>query len=189
MSGRHRFRNRSTLLFAGLIGCVIFVNCHMSAQTQSDGLPWELNAVDLQAVGLRLPTDMPKVVDLHDYQKRVPSHQELLIDWDPHTGYNHPVFREEVQERLLKHDFSLEQRKQNIKGNAGIGSLTLSQLGLEVIAVTSTGEVRGLATGPSLLIRTDVPPAPGGPPQEAHDYIRGKGAFWVGLPDDPKIEK
>jgi hypothetical protein len=94
-----------------------------------------------------------------------------------------------VAERSLKHDFALQQRNQNIKGNAAIGSTDLLDLRLVVVAATGTGEVRGLAMGPSLLIRCDLPPVPGGPQQECHDYIQSKTNFLVGLPDDPTIEK
>jgi hypothetical protein len=132
---------------------------------------------------------MPTVSDLELYQKTVPTHQELLIEWDPHTGYDHPVFREQISERSLKHEFTLKQRKKDIKGNAPINVRMLFELGLEVVGVTSTGEVRGLANGSSLLIRPDLPPAPGSPPQDLHDYIEGKGDFWVSLPDDSMIEK
>jgi hypothetical protein len=159
------------------------------AQTQSDDRPWELNAGDLQAVGLHLPSYMPKIGDLHDYQKRLPSRQEMLIEWDPHTGYDHPAFREQVAERSLKHDFALVQRKQNIKGDAGIGPTTLLDLGLEVVGVTNTGEVRGFANGPSLLVREEGTHAPGEPKPDRHDFIKSKDTFWIGLPDDPKIEK
>jgi hypothetical protein len=161
----------------------------VTAQTQSDAPPWELNAGDLQAVGLHLPSYMPKMGDLHDYQKRVPSHQEILIEWDPHTGYDHPAYREQVAERSLKHDFTLEQRKQNIKGDAGIGPTSLLDLGLEVVGVTNTGEIRGLANGPSLLVRGEATHVPGERTPERHDFIKSKDTFLVALPDDPKIEK
>jgi hypothetical protein len=162
---------------------------HLASQTQSEGRPYELNAGDLQSVGLRLPSTMSKIGDLEDYQKGVTSRQEMLIDWDAHTGYDHPVYREQVAERLLKHEFTLVQRKRNVKGDAQIGTLMLLDSGLEVVAVTSAGEVRGLANGPSLVVRRESYPVPGLPLQEHHDYVQSKNAFWVGLPDDPKIEK
>jgi hypothetical protein len=160
-----------------------------AAQAQLKDFPWELNARDLQAAGLHLPSYMSTVADLNDYQKRLSSHQEIWIEWDPHTGYDHPAYREQVAERSLKHDFALQQRNQNIKGNAAIGSTDLLDLRLVVVAATSNGEVRGLDMGPSLLIRCDLPPAPRGPQQECHDYIQSKMTFMVGLPDDPTIEK
>src|SRR6267378_2490662 len=138
-------RFRSAVLVMALIFGIGQGATRLAAQTQSDDHPWELNAGDLQAVGLHLPSYMPKIEDLHDYQKRLASRQEILIEWDPHTGSDHPVFREQVAERSLKHDFTLVRRKQNIKGDAGIGPTTLLDLGLEVVGVTSTGEVRGLA--------------------------------------------
>jgi hypothetical protein len=189
MSAHLRCGYGSFVPVIGLIVGVAYVGGRVTAQTQSDGRPWELNAGDLQAVGLHLPSNMPTVGDLHDYQKRVSNHQEILIEWDPHTGYDHPTFRERVAERSLKHDFTLVQRKQNIIGNPGIGPTTLLDLGLEVIGVTNTGEVRGLAIGPSLLAHGEGTHAPGEPKPERHDYIKSKDTFLVGLPDDPKIEK
>jgi hypothetical protein len=156
----------------------------------SESRPWELNASDLTAVGLHLPSYMPRVAeDLWEYQKRTTTHQELLIEWDPHTGYDHPAFREQVAEHSLNHEFTLTQRKQNVKGNAQIGTLDLLDLRLEVVRLTDTGEVRGLAVGPTLLIRCDLPPAPGEPQRDCHDYVQSKTTFLVGLPDDPMIEK
>jgi hypothetical protein len=119
----------------------------------------------------------------------LPTHQEFLVDWDPHTGYDHPVFREQVAEHSLKHAFALLERKQNIKGNAPIGLLMLMNLGIEVVAVTATGEVRGLTSGPSLLVQGESLSIGGHSPSEHHDYIMPKGAFPISLPDDPKIEK
>ena len=176
-------------LILALIFGVGYYSTSVAAQTQADGLPWKVNASDLQAVGFHLPSNMPTVSDLEVYQKVVPTHQEFIIVWDPHTGYDHPVFREQISERSLKHEFTLKQRKKDVKGNAPFNVPMLFELGLEVIGVTSTGEVRGLANGPSLLIRPDLPPAPGSRPQELHEYIQGKGEIWVSLPDDPKIEK
>jgi hypothetical protein len=160
------------------------------AQAQLEDLPWELNAGDLQALGLHLPSYLSTVADLHDYQKRVPSRQEIFIEWDPHVGFDHPAYREQVAERSLRHEFILQQRKQNIKGDAGIGPTTLLDLGLVVVGATGTDEVRGLAMGPSLLIRGEAFYVPGErQPPERHDYIQSKTTFRVGLPDDPKIEK
>ena len=156
----------------------------------ADARPWDLSAGDLAAVGLHLPSYMPRVAeDLWEYQKRVTTRQDFLIEWDPHTGYDYPAFREQVAEHSLKHEFNLKQRKQNIKANAQIGTLDLLDLSLEVVGVTDTGEVGGLANGPNLLVRDEAFHAPGERPPERHDYILGKGDFWVALPDDPKIVK
>jgi hypothetical protein len=189
MSAHLRFGYRSALLVVGLIGGIAYVGSRASAQTQSDDRPWELNAGDLQAVGLHLPSYMSKIGDLEDYQNKVLSHQQMLIQWDPHTGFDHPTFREQVAERSLKHDFTLVQRQQNIKGDSRIGPTALLELGLEVVGVTNTGEVRGLANGPSLLVRSEGTHAPGEPKPDRHDFIKSKDTFSVALPDDPKIEK
>jgi hypothetical protein len=182
-------RFRSAVLVMALIFGIGQGATRLAAQTQSEGRPWELNAGDLQAVGLHLPSYMPKIGDLENYQKTVPSRQEILIEWDPHTGYDHPVFREQVAKHSLKHDFAVVQRKQNIKGDAQIGTLMLRELGSEVVGVTSAGEVRGLANGPTLLVREEAFHAPGESQQNRHEYIKSKESFWVGLPDDPKIDK
>jgi hypothetical protein len=179
---------RAALIIALMFGIGWSIRC-VAAHTQPDGNPWELNAGDLQAAGLHLASYMSTVGDMEDYQKNLPSHQEILIEWDPHTGFDHPAYREQVAERSLKHDFALQQRKQKVKGDARTGPTTLLDLGLVVVAATSTGEVRGFAIGPSLLIRGEATHVPGERPPERHDYIQSKTAFWVGLPDDPKIEK
>lgn len=156
----------------------------------ADAHPYELNANDLLAVGLHLPSYMPRVAeDLAEYQKRTTTRQELLIEWDPHTGYAEAAPREQVAEHSLKHEFNLKQRKQNIKGDARIGPLMLLDLSLEVVGVTNTGEVRGLGRGPDLLVHGEATHLPGEPTPEHHDSIQSKGDFWVALPDDPKITK
>lgn len=188
-SGSRCVRVRIFVLTAALIvGIQWGIRC-AAAQAQLTDRSWELNPGDLKTVGLHLPSSMSTVADLHEYQKRLSSRQEIWIEWNPHTGYDHPAYREEVAERSLKHDFALQHRKQNIKGNVVIGSTDLLDFRLVVVAADGTGEVRGLATGPSLLIRCDVPPAPGRPQQGCHDYIKSKTTFLVGLPDDSTIEK
>jgi hypothetical protein len=192
MSVLPRFAYRSALLVIGLIVGVGYFGSRVVAQRSalSDSRPWEVNVSDLAAVGMHMPSDMPRVAeDLWEYQKRTTTHQELLIEWDPHTGYDHPTFRERVAEHSLKHDFALVQRKQSVKGNAQIGTLDLLDLSLEVLGVTDTGEVRGFRNGPSLLVREEGTHAPGEPKPDRHDYIKSKDTFWVGLPDDLKIEK
>jgi hypothetical protein len=128
-------------------------------------------------------------MDLHHYQTGLSTHQELLIDWDPHTGYDHPAWREEVAEGSLRHEFTLLERKQNVKGNAATHTLRLLDLGLYVIATTDTGEVRGVVNGPSLLMQAEMLPADKATASVPHHYIMGKGPFLVSLPDDPQIKK
>lgn len=184
---------RRRVLSLAHIVLLIFVCCRSTgranAQSQPDGRSWELSAADLQSVGLHLPSYMPTLRDLQAYQALLPTHQEVLLDWDPHTGYDHPVLREQVAEHSLKHDFTLLERKQNVKGNAPIGLVMLMDLGLEVVGATSTGEVRGLTSGPSLLVQGESLAVPGQSAPEHHDYVMGKDQFRVSLPDDPKIEK
>jgi hypothetical protein len=192
MSALLRFGYRSALLVVGLIVDVGYFGSRVVAQESalSDTRPWDLNASDLAAVGLHLPTYMPRVAeDLWEYQKKTTTHQELLIEWDPHTGYDHPAFREQVAEHSLKHEFAVTQRKQNVKGNAQIRTLDLLDLSLEVVGVTNTGEVRGFGNGPSLLVRGEATHSPGEPKPDRHDFIKSKDTFLVALPDDPKIEK
>ncbi len=134
-------RVRIFVLTAALIvGIGWGIHC-LAAQAQLEDLPWELNAGDLQAVALHLPSYMSTVADLRDYQKRLSSRQEIWIEWNPHTGYDHPAYREEVAERSLKHDFALQQRNQNIKGNAVIGSTDLLDLRLVKFAASLWGRL------------------------------------------------
>jgi hypothetical protein len=174
-------------LVIGLVVGFVQIAGRLTAQTQSDDRPWILNAGHLQSVGLHLPSNMPTMRDLVNYQRYLPTHQELQIDWDPHTGFDHPAWRELVAEDSLKHEFALVERKQNVKGNAVMNGLTLNDLGLEVVAITANGEVRGFANGPSLLMRGESLPAGNAPRSVPHDYIMGKGPFRVSLPDDPQI--
>lgn len=173
----------------GLLIGFVQIAGRLTAQTQSDDRPWILNAGHLQAVGLHLPTKMPTMRDLVNYQRYLPTHQELQIDWDPHTGYDHPVRRADIAEGSLKHDFTLVERKQDVKGNAVMNELTLDDLELEVVAITANGEVRGFANGPSLLMRGESLLAGNAPRSIPFDLILGKGPFRVSLPEDPQITK
>jgi hypothetical protein len=160
----------------------------LSASTpraQTDGLSWELNASHLQAAGLPLPSYMPRVRDVMLYQVGLSTHQEIEVQWDLIPGNDHPVRREGVAEGSLSSNFTLQDRKHNVQGNARTSTLTLSDLTLVTVAVAGNGEVRGLTVGP-------------GSPRIPAEYRNGKGGynlvdskvtFELFLPDDPKIEK
>lgn len=178
---------RKVTVFA--VALIFGIGWGFAAQSQLEDLPWELHVDDLHAVGLHMPSYMSTVRDLEDYQKRLTSCQQLWIEWDPHTGYDHPAYREQVAERSLSHDFALQQRNQNAKGCVRMGPTALLDLGLVVVAATNKGEVRGFAFGPSLLIRCDLPSAPEEPQQECRDLIQSKTTFLFVLPDDAQIEK
>jgi len=177
----------SLLMIALICGIGRGSDC-IAAQVQSESNSWELNASQLQAVGLHLPSYMPTITDLHNYQKNLPVHQELDIEWAPRTGYDHTVPREQVDEGSLKHDFQLIGRKQHVKGGAFTNNLTLGDLEVIAVAITMGGEVRGFASGPSLLMRGEAI-AVGDHMPEPRDYIGWKGAFHVSLPEDPQIAK
>jgi hypothetical protein len=166
-------------------GLGYFVLSASTPRAQTDGLSWELNAGYLQAAGLLLPSSMPRVNDVMHYQVSLTTHQEIEVQWDLIPGNEHPVRRDSIAEGSLSSDFILQGRKQNVRGNARTSTLTLSDLTLVTVAVTSNGEVRGLAVGP-------------GSPRIAKEFWRGdtsppmvypKVTFQVFLPDDPKIEK
>lgn len=154
-----------------------------------DGQPWEFNAGYVQSVGLHLPSYMPTLRDLTNYDRNLPVHQLLTIEWDPHTGYDHVVRRNQVAEGSLTHDFKILDRKRNVGRVSTSTRDALGDMVVEVLATTTSGEVRGWSSGPTLVIRPDLPPIPGRPPQEGYEYIGSKMTFQVGLPDDPKIAK
>ena len=154
-------------------------------QARTEDLAWELNASHLLAVGLPLPSHMPRVRDVMLYQVSLTKHQEIELQWDLIPGNDRPVRRDGVAEGSLSSNFVLLSRKQNVRGNARTGTLTLSDMTLVCAAVAANGEVRGLTVGP-------------GSPRIPAEYRNGKGGyemvdpkvtFELYLPDDPKIER
>ena len=152
-------------------------------QAQAEGRSWELNASHLQAVGLPLPSHMPRVGDVMLYQVSLSTHQEIQVQWDLIPDNDRPVRREIVAEGSLSSNFVLQNRKQNVQGSARTSTLTLSDMTLVTVAVASNGEVRGLTVGP-------------GSPRIPAEYRNGKGGyemvypritFELFLPDNPKI--
>jgi hypothetical protein len=128
---------------------------------------------------------MPRVRDVMLYQVRLSTHQEIEVQWDLIPGDDHPIRREGVAEGSLSPNFTLQNRKHNVRGNARTSTLTLSDLTLVTVAVTANSEVRGLTVGPgSPLIPAEYRNGKGGYPM-----VYPKETFELFLPDDPKIER
>jgi len=146
---------------------------------------WQINASQLQAAGLSLPANMPRVGELMLYQVKLATHQELTIEWNLIPSSENPVRRERVAEGSLNPEFILVGRKQNVQGSARTSTLTLSDMTLVTTAITAKGEIRGLTVGPgSSRIPVEYRNGKGG-----LELVYSKVIFEVFLPDDPKIEK
>jgi hypothetical protein len=154
-------------------------------QAQTEGNSWELSASHLQAAGLHLPSYMPRVENPMLYQSRLSTHQELEIEWNLIPGSDRPVRRDGVAEGSLSSNFILQNRKQNVQGNARASMLDMNDLTLVTIAITPNGEVRGLTVGPG------TPRIPGESfgGKTSYEMVNPKTTFQIFLPDDPKVEK
>jgi hypothetical protein len=117
-------------------------------QAQTEDRAWELNGSHLLAVGLPLPSHMPRVGDVMLYQVSLSTHQEIELQWDLIPGIDRAVRRDGVAEGSLSSNFVLLSRKQSVRGNARTSTLTLSDMTLVTAAVAANGEVRGLTVGP-----------------------------------------
>ncbi|MGO9270287.1 MAG: hypothetical protein ACLQOO_08560 [Terriglobia bacterium] len=129
--------------------------------------------------------------DLERYQAKLPSHQELMVEWDSLPGVQgRPELRgalplKEVEQIPLSPNFVLKDRKRNVRG----GPVTWSgALGLVIVGVTSGGEVRGLETLNDPRIWWSDSLGPGGTMQGAV-FVNPKVTFKVFLPEDPAIRK
>jgi hypothetical protein len=159
------------------------------AQDQPEPPVFELRVAYLKDAGLRLPPEMPRVRDVMSYQARLSTHQEVTVEWHLIPGRNDAIPRDHVVEGSLAPDFFLLDRKQGLRGNARVSTLTLSDMTLVTAAVTSSGEVRGLVVGPGSPIlqperRRNDRGQTGG-----ETVVFAKSTFVLYLPDDPKIDK
>lgn len=172
---------------AVLITCAGNLGCLMEAQDQPEQPPFELRVAYLQAAGLQMPSYMPGVLDVMNYQLRLATHQELTIEWHLIPGEERPVRKESVSEGSLAPNFTLVEQKHGMKG--GIHrQMTLQDMTLVTAAVTSAGEVRGLAVGPGSPATFAEHFGTGGQ-SGGHDLIAPRTTLDLYLPDDPKIEK
>ena len=161
----------------------------VEAQDQLEPLAFELRVAYLKDAGLRLPPEMPRVLDVMFYQARLSAHQEVTVEWHLIPGRNDPIPRDRVVEGTLAPDFFLLDRKQGLSGNARVSTLTLSDMTLVTTAVSRSGEVRGLVVGPGSPILQ---------PEQRHNdrgqtggetVVFPKSTFVLYLPDDPQIDK
>ena len=160
---------------------------------ESDNCPDEKNLFH-SGRGEPLWTDVCGTIAIRDferYQAKLPSHQELMVEWDSLPGIQgRPELRgalplKEVEQIPLSPNFVLKDRKRNVRG----GPVTWSgALGLVIVGVTSGGEVRGLETLNDPRIWWADSLGPGGTMQGSV-FVNPKVTFKVFLPEDPAIRK
>jgi len=168
------------------LGVASFVHS-VEAQDQPELPGYMLRVAYLQAAGLHLPSYMPGLMDLLNYQVSLPTHQELTVEWNLIPGIDHPVLREEFDDRSLAPNFTLLDRKHGIKGGVQRDTV-LGNMALVSAAVTSTGEVRGLRLGPGTPLHVEEHLTRGNQ-TGGHDRVNPKETFVLTFPEDPKIEK
>lgn len=174
------------LAFGTFLGGASFVRS-VEAQDQPELPGYMLRVAYLQAAGLHLPSYMPGVMDVLKYQIRLSTHQELTVEWDLIPGIDHPLRREEADDRSLAPNFTLLDRKHGIKGGVQRNAV-LHDMFLVTAAVTSTGEVRGLVVGPGTPLHVAEHLRKGNQ-TGGNDLVNPKETFVLSLPDDPKIDK
>ena len=148
-----------------------------------------LSAARLAEVGLHLPSYMPTVRDLNNYQKRqVEALRDFTIDWDFFPGQPKMVGEPAVRGLPISSDFVLKGQKQ-ITGGMDAGLPVGGALPVVAVGVTSQGEVRGVNAncGPGWI--TVPPPPPGHPVGDTSLIIVTKATCELLMPDDPEIRE
>lgn len=170
----HRALARGLLL--ALVGACGIASC----QDWTDRGDWRtsgwLHPEHLQEVGIHLPSYMPGIQDIFNYQNKLTMHQEFVVQWDSLPGRTEIMRMKEAEGVPLSPDFVVKERKQHVRGGVGDRHYEVFR-SLVIVAVDAKGQVRGLKSGfderigvgeGALIIQPNV-------------TLR----FW--LPDDPQI--
>ncbi len=155
------------------------------AQPAKSGPSNVLTPEVLQAVGVHLPANLPSLPALVRYQQKLATHQTITFTWDSIPGQKGPIEKSKADAIPLSGNFSDFERREHQPGPPGGTGLDVIQDTLIVIAVTETGEIRGLkAQGDRRTVHGES--YPGGPPPEwVNPYVNLSYVF----PDDPTIRK
>lgn len=153
-----------------------------------------LSSQRLEAAGIHLPAYMPSAIEQDRYQKVLNNHQELTVEWESlpgvmGTGEDGAVDAEKFKGIPFAPNFAIVDRKQSLSGNPSLVDSIGFGHQYVFAAVSSNGEIRGLATpGLSNMSCPDLPPPPGSNfGGGGMCVIFPKVKFSVTLPDDPKI--
>ncbi|MGB8132505.1 MAG: hypothetical protein WCG81_22145 [Candidatus Angelobacter sp.] len=152
----------------------------LQAQSPSNVLTPQL----LQTSGAgHLPSYVSTLPALVQYQQKLPLHQTLTITWDSLPGHTEPIPKSTADTMTLSGNFTLVTRTQRQNGSPGGTGLDVIQDSLVVVAVTNSGEIRGLkAQGDRRTSHGEA--QPGG---QAEEWVSPKVTLAFPLPDDPLI--
>jgi hypothetical protein len=138
----------------------------------------------LQASGAgHLPSYVTSLPGLIQYQQKLPLHQVLTITWDSLPGQTGPIPKSTADTMTLSGNFTLVTRTRNEPGSPGGTGLDVIQDSLVIVAVTNSGEIRGLkAQGDRRTAHGEA--LSGG---QAEEWVSPKVTLSIVLPDDPLI--
>ncbi len=154
----------------------------LQAQSLSNVLTPQL----LQSSGAgHLPSYVPSLPSLVQYQQKLPAHQTLTITWDSLPGQTGPIPKSQADTMTLSGNFTLVTRTRHQSGSPGGTGLDVIQDSLVIVAVTNSGEIRGLkAQGDRRTAHGEA--LPGG---QAEEWVNPKVTLSIVLPDDPLIRR
>lgn len=140
----------------------------------------------LVEAGLHLPSYMPTIDRMMEFQTKLTYHQELTVEWDSIPGQTATVPASTVAGSTPAPNFILLDRKQQARGPAGKSHWDVGA-DLVIAAVTSQNQVRGLKIqgDPRFSYTEDLRP---GHKHQRWDYVTPKVTIHILFPDDPQIQ-
>lgn len=147
-----------------------------------------LTPAHLQDVGFHLPSYMASIGELMRYQGRLPTHQELSVEWDSLPGQPAMVLRQDVEGAQLSSDFVLLDRRQNIPGGSGKCHYAISSEFVVIAAITSKNQVRNLCVMPDGRDLQGESWDPKTPKIGSSAFVIPKATILFRVPDDPEVK-
>lgn len=177
------FRVAKCLGLCALAGMLLAVP--VPAQNPPEPSTW-ITPEKITDTGLHLPSYMETVAEQMDYQRGLPTHEELAIQWDSLPGVSGQIVKKQDVENLpMSANFLVVERKHGIRGGAHTEPPMLVGGELVAAAATSGGEIRGLVVfwDPRASHTEDV--AHG----QRSDFVKPRVTFSLFIPDDPQIRR
>jgi len=174
-----------------LLGCrwfsvVVGIGLASPSSVRAVGPSTDITAEHLVEAGLHLPSYMPTILKVMNYQSQLTQHQELKVDWDSLPGRTGTLRKQDVEGIALSPNFVLVSRKQKLPGGAGKSNTGVGEDRLVIVAVTAHNEVRGLTLqgDPRASHAEDFSGGSG----KRYDFVEPRVTINIRLPDDPQIQ-
>jgi hypothetical protein len=142
----------------------------------------------LQPFGLHLPgsmgSGMTAVIQFSQDQAKLTVHQKLTIFWDSIPGQTGTLLKSVADTMPLGGNFTLQRRERAQSGSPGKPPIDMIQDTLVTVAVTDSGEIRGLnLQGDRRTVYADDMLSP----SKNEAWVSPQVTLLITLPDDPQI--